>query len=95
MNGLWGCHTREIKTRVGNLMGKGECESGRSKTFFFYFLTLPGIYLDIGGKEITSSMIAFTYIYFPKKTGALGFLLALSPSGNKGLERLCLLLTLN
>lgn len=48
-------------------MGKGECESGKSKTFFFYFLTLPGNYLDIGGKEITSSMLAFTYILLSKE----------------------------
>lgn len=35
---------------------------GSQKHFFFYFLTLPG-----GKKEITSSMIAFTYILLPKE----------------------------
>lgn len=29
-------------------MGKGECKFGKPKGIFFYFITLPGIYLDVG-----------------------------------------------
>lgn len=58
-----GTHTRETKARVGKENG----ESGRPKIMFFYFLTLPGIYLDMEGKEITSFVIAFTEISLSKE----------------------------
>ena len=41
-------------------MGKGEGESGKPRTIFFFFITLPGIYLDMGQEGTTSSMVAFT-----------------------------------
>lgn len=72
-------------------MVKGECESGKPKPEFFYFITLPGIYLDMGEWGISSSMTAFTKISLSKGKGFSSFSQLSAPLGTRVREGLSLL----